>query len=267
MGRHGVTVVEVLAVDRGVEEHAGSRLVEGSVGGGRAGELGDVGVNLVEVAGVELAGVAAATVEAAFAVEFGVDDEPAVGEGDGNVGFHRGQEAGVALGQRGEIPSDVRRGDLGLRQVGAVEFADEGLKQVVEVVADDAAHRALGVWTLLEGVGSEDKPADFEEESVDAVVAVELGAGDVGGARGGEGGDAHHAEGRIAQATTEGDFERGVGEAGEAEEDGLEDLVVEDVGGEFVVRAGDDAPLEAAGGEGCRPFGFAAEGAEGLGLV
>lgn len=89
MGRHVKGVEEFGFPRRGVEQDALGVVVvrmPGTVAGSLAGELGDVGVELVEVGRFE----GCAVVEAAGVVKFRVEDDLAVGVFEGHVGDHAG---------------------------------------------------------------------------------------------------------------------------------------------------------------------------------
>jgi len=255
---------------RRVKEHA-VRAVVARVGPGvaaergLAGELRQVGVELVKVFGLEFR----VGGQAAGAVEFRVDDEFAIGVFEGDVRLHFWEEGrgGGVVGEEG--PLDVLAAAVVPRgmEVASLEVGDEGFEEPGEAGFDEAVAAELsgfeGAIGFADGGGLEQEAADAEEEAVEPVVAVDGHAVEVGQTRFDEG-NARHALGDLAGG--EGEVSGKARQAGGADEGRFEELVCEDVGREFVVGADGDAAGKARGGERGPEFELAAEGAEGSGL-
>ena len=232
---------------------------------GLAGELRQVGVELVQVCGLEFR----VGGQAAGAVEFRVDDEFAIGVFEGDVRLHFREESrgGGVVGEK--RPLDVLAAAVAPRggEVALVEVGDEGFEERGEAGFDEAVTAELsgfeGAIGFADGGGLEQEAADAEEEAVEPVVAVDGHAVEVGQTRFDEG-NARHALGDLAGG--EGEVGGKAREAGGAEEGRFEELVREDVGREFVVGADGEAAGKARGGEGRAEFELAAEGTEWFGL-
>lgn len=165
----GERVIEAVTVG-GIEQHA-----LGIFPAWFYGFVGEVGMELVEIAGTKPEGVVAG--DQRFVVVFAIEDELAVRPCDCDVGDHAGQEGCGSVGEIGGLPLDGHGGNLRASEVAGGEVPDEVFEEPMHhgFVAQDVAETAFAL-VLFRQEALMDQATEAEQESIVAGVPVKLDA-------------------------------------------------------------------------------------------